>query len=323
MGWFEGYEARVHRLGETTIFARTGGRRDGPPLLLLHGYPQTHALWHRVAARLAERYFLVLPDLRGYGRSSKPPGAPDHGNYSKRAMASDLLSLMRSLGHERFLVAGHDRGGRVAHRLALDHPQAVARLSVIDIVPTLTMYERTDQAFATAYYHWFYLIQPAPLPEKQIGADAAWYLRHTLSGWGSPVGPHGADAQAPRADTSTLGQPGREPRLGFIEPEALADYEAGFCNAAGIHAACEDYRAAASIDLAHDRASRAAGQRVACPLQVLWGSRGVVARLFDPLADWREACDLPVCGQALAAGHFVPEEQPEATARALADFFAD
>jgi len=296
MGWFEGCDAGLHAVNGTTIFARCGGRRDAPPLLLLHGYPQTHAIWQRVAQRLADRFRLVIPDLRGYGRSAKPAGAPDHGNYSKRAMAADLVALMTSLGHARFLVAGHDRGGRVAHRLALDHPQAVAKLCVLDIVPTLTMYERTDQAFATAYYHWFFLIQPAPLPETLIGAGPAWYLRHTLGGWGS----RGID---------------------FIEPAALTDYEAGFCSPEGIHAACEDYRAAASIDLVHDRASRAAGERVACDLHVLWGERGVIARLFDPLGDWRAACTGRVSGRAVAAGHFIPEEQPEPTAEELARFF--
>ncbi len=296
MGGFEGYDARLHDVGGTTIFARCGGTRGAPPLLLLHGYPQTHALWRRVAERLAPHFELVLPDLRGYGRSAKPPGDADHGNYGKRAMAADLVALMRALGHERFLVAGHDRGGRVAHRLALDHPQAVAKLCVLDIVPTLAMYERTDQAFATAYYHWFFLIQPAPLPETLIGADPGWYLRQTLGGWGARG-------------------------LAHIEPEALADYEAGFCNPAGIHAACEDYRAAAGIDLEHDRASRAAGQRIACDLHVLWGERGVIARLFDPLADWRAACAGTVSGRALAAGHFLAEEQPEATSDELARFF--
>jgi haloacetate dehalogenase len=296
MAGFDGFEATCLTVDGTDLFVRHGGRRDGPALLLLHGYPQTHALWRRVAERLAERCFLVLPDLRGYGRSAKPPGEPDHANYSKRAMAADMLGVMRALGHERFFVAGHDRGGRVAHRLALDHPQAVHKLCVIDIVPTLTMYERTDQAFATAYYHWFYLIQPAPLPERQIGADPGWYLRHTLSGWGSKG-------------------------IEFIEPEALADYETGFCNADGIHGACEDYRAAASIDLVHDRASREASQRVACDLHVLWGERGVVARLFDPLADWRAVCGGRVTGRALAAGHFIPEELPQATADELAAFF--
>ena len=295
--WFDGFEARRVPVADgTELFVCVGGRRDAPPLLLLHGYPQSHAMWQRVARLLADRFCLVLPDLRGYGASSKPPGLPDHANYSKRAMAADLVALMQGLGHARFVVAGHDRGGRVAHRMALDHPQAVTRLSVIDIVPTLTMYERTDMAFASAYYHWFYLIQPQPLPERQIGADPGWYLRWTLSGWGSK-------------------------NLDFVEPQALADYERGFCNPAGIHAACEDYRAAAGIDLDHDRVSRSANQRVACPLQVLWGERGVVARLFDPLADWRAACDGPVSGCALPAGHFIPEELPESTARQLADFF--
>jgi len=292
---FAGFNEALYRVGDTELYVRTGGSPDGPPLLLLHGYPQTHAMWHRVAMRLADRYRLVLPDLRGYGRSAKPVGAADHANYSKRTMAADLLALMRGLGHERFFVCGHDRGGRVAHRLALDHPQAVSRLCVIDIVPTLTMYERTDMAFASAYYHWFYLIQPAPLPEKQIGADPAWYLRHTLSGWGSQG-------------------------LDFIETEALADYELGFCSPEGVHGACEDYRAAAGIDLVHDRASRAAGERVACDLHVLWGERGVVARLFEPLADWRAACSGAVSGRGLAAGHFLAEELPELTADELAGF---
>ncbi len=318
---FAGFKEALHRVGDTELFVRTGGRADGPALLLLHGYPQTHAMWHRVATRLAGRYRLVLPDLRGYGRSAKPVGAADHADYGKRTMAADVLALMQGLGHERFFVCGHDRGGRVAHRLALDHPQAVARLCVIDIVPTLTMYERTDMAFASAYYHWFYLIQPAPLPEKQIGADPVWYLRHTLSGWGSPVGPQDADASAPRGDASALGRPGAGRGLDFIETEALADYELGFCTPEGVHGACEDYRAAASIDLVHDRASRAAGERVACDLHVLWGERGVVARLFDPLADWRAVCRGSVSGRALAAGHFIAEELPDITADELAAFF--
>ena len=182
--WFEGFDAQRYEVNGVEIFARTGGRPDSAPLLLLHGYPQTHAIWHRVARQLAAHYRLVLPDLRGYGRSSKPQGAADHANYSKRAMAADMVALMQELGHERFFVAGHDRGGRVAHRLALDHPEALEKLCVIDIVPTLTMYERTNMAFATYYYHWFYLIQPAPLPERQIGAAPRFYLDWTLSGWG-------------------------------------------------------------------------------------------------------------------------------------------
>lgn len=296
-GWFEGFEARSFKLGPVDIFARHGGRVGAPPLLLLHGFPQTSAIWRRVAEQLAERFYLVMPDLRGYGQSSLPPGEADHANYSKRAMAADLAALMTALGFERFGLVGHDRGGRVAHRLALDHAARVSRLAVIDIAPTLDMYERTDMAFARAYYHWFHLIQPAPLPETMIGGDPRQYLLWKLGGWGS-------------AGTA------------YIEPEALAEYERSFCRPAAIHAACEDYRASAGIDLDHDRASRAAGERIACDLLVLWGARGVVQRLFDPMALWRAQCAGTVEGQALPAGHFIPEELPEATATALARFMA-
>ncbi len=298
--WFEGFQPQQFEIDGQRIYARLGGRpiddTGAPLLLLLHGFPQTHAMWHRVAMRLAPHFRLVIPDLRGYGDSDKPPGLPDHANYSKRVMAADLVGLMDRLGHRRFNVCGHDRGARVAHRMALDHPQRVDRLCVIDIVPTLTMYERTDMAFASAYYHWFHLIQPAPLPERMIGGNASYYLHAKLGGWG-------ADG------------------LDHVEPPALLDYERCFCNAAGIHAACEDYRAAASIDLVHDRISRSAGQKVVMPLHVLWGERGVVHRLFDPLADWQAVCEGPVSGQTLPAGHFIPEEQPEACALALSRFF--
>ena len=297
MGWFEGFEARTHDTGEAQIHARTGGRPDGPPLLLLHGFPQTHAIWHRIARRLAERWFLVMPDLRGYGDSSKPPGLPDHSNYSKRALAADMAALMRSLGHARFGVVGHDRGGRVAHRLALDHPQAVERLCVIDIAPTLDMYERTDLAFASRYYHWFFFIQPAPLPERLIGADARFYLHHTLGGWGSKG-------------------------TAFLEPQALAEYERCFCRPETIHGACEDYRASFGIDLEHDRASRQRGERIACDMLVLWGQRGVVDKLYQPIALWQAQCAGRVEGAAMPAGHFIPEELPDETAAAIERFFA-
>ena len=299
MAWFDGFEARLHDAGEVQLFARTGGNPAGPPVMLLHGYPQTHVMWHRVAMRLAPHFTLVIPDLRGYGDSTKPAPAEtpeaDHAQHSKRAMAADMAAFMRSLGHERFAVVGHDRGGRVAHRLALDHADRVERLAVIDIVPTLDMYDATDMRFASWYYHWFFLIQPAPLPERLIGADPSFYLRWTLGGWGSAG-------------------------LGHIEPEALAEYERCFGRADAIHAACEDYRASAGIDLEHDRASRAARAQVACPLHVLWGSHGVVGRLYEPLAMWRAQCSVAVSGEAMEAGHFIPEERPEATADRLHAF---
>jgi haloacetate dehalogenase len=253
-------------------------------------------MWHRVAQRLAPHFRLVLPDLRGFGDSDKPPGEPDHANYSKRALAADLVALMRALGHERYFVAAHDRGARVAHRLALDHPQAVRRLCLIDIAPTLDMYAATDMAFARAYYHWFFLIQPAPLPERMIGGDPLFFLHASLGGWGSRG-------------------------LGHLEPRALAEYERCFATPEAIHAVCEDYRASAGIDLEHDRASRAAGDRIACDLLVLWGERGVVHRLFDPLALWRAQCAGGVDGKPLPAGHFIAEELPDATAQALLAFF--
>lgn len=295
-GWFAGFETGRYAVHGTTIHARVGGPDAAPPLLLLHGFPETHVMWRRTAVRLIDRYRVVLADLRGYGDSATPHGEPDHSTYSKRAMAADLVELMRVLGYERFAVAGHDRGGRVVHRMALDHPHAVTRLAVLDIAPTLDMYEATDLRFARAYYHWFHLIQPEPLPERMIGGDAAFYLRWTLGGWGS-------------GGTS------------FIEPEALAEYERCFCRPEAIHAACEDYRAAATIDLEHDRISRATAQRIACDSLVLWGERGVVNALFDPLTLWRAQCSGSVTGQTLPSGHFIPEELPEQTADLLAGFF--
>ena len=295
--WFDGFDAGDFNVNDIRLHARIGGRSDAPPLLLLHGFPQTHALWHRVAQTLAPHFRLVLPDLRGYGRSDKPRGEADHANYSKRTMAADLVALMHALGHERFGVAGHDRGGRVAHRLALDHAGAVEKLCVIDIAPTFDMYAATDMRFASAYYHWFHLIQPHPLPETMIGGCAKDYLHAKLGGWGATGTAH-------------------------IEPQALADYEACFCTPQAIHGACEDYRAAAGIDLEHDRASRDAGQRVGCELLVLWGERGVVHKLFDPLALWRAQCRGAVSGRLMPAGHFIPEELPAETAAALQAFFA-
>jgi haloacetate dehalogenase len=289
-----GFSDERIEVGErVAIRARRAG--DGPPVLLLHGYPQTHACWHRVAPRLVDAGFsVVLADLRGYGDSSKPASAPDHSTYSKRAMAADQVAVMRAMGFKRFAVAGHDRGGRVAHRMALDHPAAVARLAVLDIAPTATMYGRTDMAFATGYYHWFFLIQPAPLPERLIGAEPEFYLRRKLAAWD-------------RGDDT-------------FAPEAFAEYLRAFADPATITATCEDYRAAATIDLEHDAAD--AGRRVAAPLLALWGERGLVGQSYDVLATWREKAE-DVQGRALPTGHYLPEEAPQATADALIGFFAE
>lgn len=289
---FDGFRQLRLPTSALTINARLGGA--GPPLLLLHGYPQTHVMWHKVAPRLAERFSVVAPDLRGYGDSDKPPGGPEHAAYSKRAMAADMVELMAALGYERFAVAGHDRGARVVHRMLLDHPARVSRAAVLDIAPTYTMFTTADKAFGDAYYHWFFLSQPYDLPERLIGADPAYYVRLKLARWGR-------DEAA-------------------FTPAAVAEYVRCFSDPATIHATCEDYRAAAAIDLAHDEADL--GRTVACPLLVLWGGKGFVARQYDVLATWRErAAD--VRGQALPCGHFLPEEAPDETYAALAAFFAE
>ena len=287
---FPGFATHRIQTAQAEIRCVVGGA--GPPLLLLHGYPQTHAMWHKVAPALARRYSVVCADLRGYGDSSKPASDATHAAYSKRAMAADMVELMRDLGHARFRLAGHDRGGRVAHRLCLDHPDAVLQVAVLDISPTRTMFAKTDQAFATAYYHWFFLIQPFDLPEKMIGADPLYYLRRKLGGWGTGVA--------------------------HFDPRAMAEYERCFADPATIHASCEDYRAAASIDLEHD--AQDAERRVGCPLLVLWGEKGVVQRLFDPVNDWR-AVARDVRGHALPCGHYLAEELPDATLAALEHFF--
>lgn len=263
---------------------------NGPPLLLLHGYPQTHVIWHKIAPRLAERFTVVATDLRGYGDSSKPAGAPDHSNYSKREMARDQAEVMHTLGFERFFLAGHDRGGRVAHRLALDHPASVQKLAVLDIAPTKTMYEQTDMGFARAYFHWFFLIQPAPFPETLINNSREFYLRAGL-----------------RAGPETFA------------PQAWDEYLRCF-DPAAVHASCEDYRAAAGIDLEHDRADAAAGRKVACPLLVLWGKNGVIEKHFKPIEDWKSVAT-DVCGRALPAGHYLAEEVPDLVYAELARFF--
>ena len=290
---FPGFAHSTVAVGDgIAIHCAHGG--SGPPLLLLHGYPQTHAIWHKVAEQLAREYSVVCADLRGYGDSSKPPGLPDHSNYSKRAMAADQVRLMQSFGFERFAVVGHDRGGRVAHRLARDHRDAVTRLCVLDISPTLAMYEQTTMAFAAAYYHWFFLIQPSPQPETLIGLDPKFYLRWKTGGYGKKSHAHFTDA-------------------------AYGEYERCYCQPEAIHASCEDYRAAAGIDLDHDRADLA--DKITCPLLVLWGEHGVVHRLFKPLEDWA-AVAANVRGKPVPSGHYIPEEAPDALLAELLPFLS-
>jgi haloacetate dehalogenase len=287
---FEGFAER--RIGTThaEIHLRLGG--VGPPVLLLHGYPQTSAMWHRVAPALAGRFTVVAADLRGYGASSKPPSGPDHTAYSKRAMAADMVEVMAALGFPAFAVAGHDRGGRVGHRMALDHPEAVTRLAVLDIVPTHTMWGRMGKELALATYHWLFLAQPDGLPERLIGADPGWWVREKLRRWaGDP------DAFA---------------------PEAVAEYVRCFSDPAAVHASCEDYRAGASVDDELDAADLGR-RRIACPLLVLWGDRGIAQRVEDPLAAWRPWAD-DVRGQGIRSGHFLPEEAPAETLAALDAF---
>jgi len=277
----------------TTTGAEINLRRagEGPPLLLLHGYPQTHVMWHKIAPALAERFTVVLTDLRGYGDSAKPPGGDNHEAYSKRAMAQDQVEVMTALGFDSFAVVGHDRGARVGHRLALDHPERVSKLALLDIAPTLAMYERTDMAFASAYYHWFFLIQPYDLPERLIGADPDFYLEKKIGKWS-------------RND-------------GAFTAAALAEYKRCFRDPATIHATCEDYRAAAGIDLEHDRADL--GRKLACPVLALWGAKGVIERSYPVLEIWRERVrDLR--GKALPCGHFLAEEAPAETVAELLNF---
>ena len=290
--FFETFSLRTQDVADGTLRLRTGG--SGPPLLLLHGNPQTHAMWHATAPKLAERYTVVCPDLRGYGGSFKPPPSADHAAYSKRSMARDMAELMTVLGHERFAVVSHDRGARVAHRLAIDEPARVSRLAVLDIVPTIEHFERADMAFALGYYHWFWFAQPHPFPEELINAaPAAWFHGHT----------------------------GREPKPpGFFRKEALDDYLAAVHNPGMIAGMCEDYRAAATIDLVHDRISRAEGRRVQCPLLALWGASGSIGGWYDPLALWRQYANGPVGGHAVNSGHYLAEEAPHEVLAAIEPF---
>ncbi|ART49572.1 alpha/beta fold hydrolase [Acidovorax carolinensis] len=269
---------------------------NGPPLLLLHGHPQTSAIWHKVAPALAQQFTLVLADLRGYGDSAKPVGDAEHANYSKRTMAADMLSVMHHLGHSRFVVLAHDRGTRVAHRLAADHPGSVRRMVLLDIAPTLAMYEQTSDAFARAYWHWFFLIQPAPLPERLIEADPGAYIRDVMGRRSAGLAPF--DARALAEYTRCLSLPGTA------------------------HGICEDYRAAAGIDLVHDRADRDAGHRLGMPLLALWGEQGVVHRCFKPLTEWQRVA-ANVRGHALPCGHYIAEEAPDALLAAALPFLLE
>jgi haloacetate dehalogenase len=299
-GWnsqlLDGFATEQVETGETSIFVRWSG--SGSPILLLHGFPQTHIMWRGVAPRLARQFTVVCADLRGYGQSGCPASAPDHSPYAKRAMASDMVAVMAHLGFSRFAVAGHDRGGRVAYRLALDHPDRVDRLAVLDILPTSTVWKRADARFAIAYWPWSLLAQPEPLPERLIAAAPQAVIDDALGSWGSP---------------STA-----------FDPEIRAAYIAALVEPNHVHAICEEYRAAATVDRVHDDADRANRRRISCPLLALWSDSGALSSWYadagGPLALWREWAD-EVQGRALNAGHFFPEETPEETAAALEQFF--
>lgn len=278
--------------GPIDIACQVGG--SGPALLLLHGFPQTKAIWHHVAPELAKHFTVVASDLRGYGGSSKPHGKLDHSTYSKRSMASDQHHLMKALGFNDFFLLGHDRGGRVSHRLAMDFPQSVRKLMVLDISPTLTMYDNTTMEFAKGYWHWFFLIQPEPVPETLIGANPEYWLKNHM---------------------------GRHAGTGIFLPDRWSEYLAGASNPQSMHAMCEDYRAAASIDLVHDREDRKHGKSLQMPLRVLWGEHGLVNKCFKPIEDWKTVAQ-EVSGKAVPCGHYIPEELPELVIEEAKSFFS-
>jgi haloacetate dehalogenase len=295
--FFPGFKREQIKTSGTTINTVYGGNEKGSPLLLLHGIPETHVLWRKVAPLLAQDYFLVMPDLRGYGDSGKPAGGGDHFAYSKRAMAQDQVEVMKHLGFQKFALVGHDRGGRAAHRMALDYPEVLTKLVILDIVPTYLLYQNITQEFATVFYHWFLLVQPPPFPETIVANSAEYFLKSTLL-W---LGGHLIS----------------EPVPDFVGPEVFQEYFRTFRDPATIHAICEDYRAAASIDLAHDKADL--DKKIQCPLLVLWSEKGPFHRMYNVLQTWRDRA-VEAQGKAMPTGHFLPEQMPEELTRELKAF---
>jgi haloacetate dehalogenase len=287
---FEGFQEHRFKTEDAEIFALTGGA--GPPLLLLHGYPQNHFMWHAVAPHLLDHFSLVIPDLRGYGESKGPPPDAEHLNYSKRAMANDVVAVMSQLGFERFHVAGHDRGGRVAYRLALDHPQVVTKLALLDILPTLEIWDRMNAESAVRTFHWLLLAQPAPLPETLINQNPQFFMHYVFRRW--------------------AGKP--------LDPEAIAEYLKSFQRESVVEASCEDYRAGATVDVEHDRGDRAAQKRISGPVLLLYSKRYLTVKDSSPLEVW-QLWTTDVREVGLDCGHFVAEEEPEATAVAMREFF--
>ncbi len=284
---FPAHSLRSYSANGIHINARVSDVRDKPPLLLLHGHPQTHVIWHKVAPELAKHFTWVAPDLRGYGDSDKPASdaSTNHAPYSKREMAEDMVQLMAHLGFKKFNVLAHDRGARVTHRMMVDHPKAVERATLLDIAPTLAMYEQTTMEFARAYFHWFFLIQREPLPETMIEANPEFFIEKMMGN--------------------------RHAGLSAFTPDALAEYRRCIRLPGIAHAICEDYRAAATIDLEHDRADREAGRKIAQPLQILWGANGVIEKCFKPLEEWKRVAS-DVRGKSVPCGHYIPEEAPDA-----------
>jgi haloacetate dehalogenase len=295
--FFEGFKHEQIKTSGATINTVYGGK--GPPVLLLHGIPETHLLWRKVAPLLAHDYFLVITDLRGYGDSSKPPGGADHSGYSKRAMAQDQVEVMKHLGFQKFAVVGHDRGGRAAHRMALDYPELLTKLVILDIVPTYTLYQNITREFATVFYHWFLLVQPSPFPETLVANSAEYFLKSTLLWLG--------------------GHPISDPIPDWLGADVFREYLRCFLDPASIHAICEDYRAAASIDLTHDGADL--NRKIECPLLVLWSEKGPFHRMYNVLQTWQERAK-DARGKPLPTGHFLPEQLPQELTQELKSFLS-